>query len=110
MTDLDFFLHCEWLPTYRQTGRTTALVEACLKIDGVYLTYCEDEKRRLKRKYPNLDVRVCRATYLVGNTKPMIFDHYAIMMLLDDERKAKIRYVKEIDELKAEIKRLKKKG
>lgn len=65
----------------RQTGRTTALIEACRKINGVFICHSEEMASILRRRYP--DVEIVSASYrrLIGNTKPIIIDHLLLYQI-----------------------------
>ena len=66
----------------RQTGKTTALVEACKKIDGIFVTHSYEEAQMLKRKYPDVHITCPRIIKLRGERRPIIFDHYLLSMIL----------------------------
>ncbi len=69
-------------PRTRQVGKTTALIQACKSINGIYITYYEDHARDLRGKFHNVDIISPYNPKLYGNIKPIVFDHYLLMMIL----------------------------
>ncbi len=67
----------------RQTGRTTALAEACKKIDGIFLATSVDQANWYKRKF-NVNSTVPTSKELIGTRKPIILDHYLLYCIFKD--------------------------
>jgi len=68
----------------RQSGRSTALAEAALKIDGIFVVSTEDQKRECMEKFPDLDIRTINPHSFFGARKPIILDHYVVHQLLGE--------------------------
>lgn len=83
--------------TTRQTGKTTALIEACKKIGGIFVTHSYEEGRSLKKKYPDVNITAPRLIKLLGETRPIIFDHYLLSLILTN------KYYPSIDSLSTEL-------
>lgn len=66
----------------RQLGKTTVLAEACKKIGGIFLTATADQARMYRQKFRVEAYHM--GTRLLGDTRPIIFDHLALQWLLRD--------------------------
>lgn len=67
----------------RQKGKTTALVEACLKINGKFIVHNYAIKKQLEKEFPELDVSTYFSEEIQGTSKPLIFDHFVLKILFD---------------------------
>jgi len=66
----------------RQTGKTTALIEACKKIGGIFVVYSHAHAQSLKQKYPDVHITTPSIFRLRGKYRPIIFDHYLLSLIL----------------------------
>jgi len=64
----------------RQVGKTTVLKEAAKKIDALFLCHNEANARY------HGGISMYDTEKLIGSTKPIIFDHYALDMLFRELR------------------------
>jgi len=92
----------------RQKGKTTALIEACKKINGIFITYSYDQAKALKSQHKGVDIVSPSNLRLIGNTKPMIFDHYLLRLMLtkgyvDLKSKSTVELEKVFDLVKKEL-------
>jgi len=76
----------------RQTGKTTALIEACRKIGGIFVAHSSSQVNILKREYPDVDIISPSLFKLKGKHKPLIFDHYLLSLILSDKLCTSIRH------------------
>ena len=72
---------------YRQTGRTTALINLCKERDFIFIAQNEDHKRQLISHFHGAVPIMCVSqfkTALRGHRKPIIVDHYVMESWIRD--------------------------
>ena len=70
---------------FRQSGRTTVLAEAALKIDAIFLVHNLEFAKHLKLRYPELQIEFVNSRKIFSTKKPIIYDHLAINMMLKEQ-------------------------
>jgi len=81
----------------RQTGRTTALLEAAKKIDAFFIVESVMKKRSIDYKKT---VTFYDITSLRGSRDPIIIDHYTLNIIFDNL----FRYINNLEEKLENIK------
>lgn len=66
----------------RQSGKTSALAKACKDIRGVFITTTADLAREYRHKFKMQCLPL--GSRLLGNNRPIIFDHYALQQLFGE--------------------------
>jgi len=90
----------------RQKGRTTALIEMCRKIDGVFVAHSHAQYNVLRMN--NMTVRFAYPSdlSLMGITQPIVLDHYLLyLVLLDRFNNSSLQY-KATHQLKRELQQI----
>jgi len=102
-------LYCINESRTRQTGKTTALIEACRKIGGIFVAYSSGQANILKEKYPDVDITYLSERILRGTIKPIVFDHFLLELLLRDISRIRIHNLttihleRKLEEIKEEL-------
>ena len=100
MNELEYMIFLDSVS--RQSGKTTALVKACLEIDGIFICHDELMAKKLKRNNPGL--RTCTLkndNELRGSRNSVIFDHHVVAC-------ASREALHELEQLRIEVNRLKR--
>lgn len=98
------YLYCFNDKSNRQIGKTTEQIKMARKLDAVFVAHSEMQKQRLQREHPDVDIRAPLEPSLVGLSKPVVFDHYLLNLILSESYD--IKYKSELKELLSELKRI----
>lgn len=108
MNDVDWSLLAVRADIPRQVGRTTALAEACKKINGVLVVHHSEEAKRVARDFC---VKACILEELFrlrGVKVPAVLDSTAVMSLAFEHMREVEEYEKKLRQLEQQIEGVKK--